>query len=1298
MKKLLALLCSVAACAYSQVVQQTPHIDLYQPSYGSPGWSTYINANFTILDNLLSGNAPLPGISLPATGVAAGTYGDPTHCGTFTVGTDGRLTAASQSTSCPGGGGGGGSAITGLTGDVAAFGPGIVAATLATVNSNVGTFGSTTQCPTFTVDAKGRITAASQATCAGGSGGLAIAGTVQSEAPSGLINSSNTVFTLSHTPNPTLSLQLSRNGVTLAPGTDYSLTGPTITLGVAPTTGDNLWAWYTYGSGGTIGLGTVTSFTASSGSWPSWLVPSVTTATSTPTLSVAASVIPVAAGGTGTATPGLVAGTNVTITGTWPNQTINSSGGGGGGTITSIIAGTGLTGGGSSGAVTLTAASGAVPNNSVLLGNGSGAFVDGSAAIKNVGGKALFRDYQTALDNGNGSTTGIASGITACGTSTPCTLVVPASYPITESLPGENVTNWFEFSPGSVCTTSSNITARDERYGWYQVFCNPKGNGNSAMRVPIVINEINNDPTAWQQQSGFANWFGMMLTQENLAGGLNINDGGIVNKSNFAALTVKQQNITSGQHIPLNVGSFTGGMGDSIVMSVTSESGGGINAATDEGTQFADIHIGTPAGSYGCTITAIVSNLITCNNTQMPDTQGEQREMIDLTTSVLSSATTGGNISFMSPSASDAETITFSGVTLPSPTVQAKLGTTVSTIVTGPTTVTPTAFTLGSMSGITTSTYVCVADNTNNSSSPDYDSVGGGYDRVKPSAVTGTTFTAVFQRPHGPKARLQVGGLCGRGLDVTADDITSANGPTVFPSVQPVGTVRTIWPVFFNSAPSGSPIFGCSITPCTTALVYNNSGNLWNPITSQFQNISGKNGYRLYPMAIVTAAIDNHGTGDTFTITPTDWPFTVGDAIEEVMGPIQHIDMGIWELHGYQASNSFTAFGNGISYDLPMQGSDSMWTLNNNWPRQAYSSYAGSGAGNFLGPLAIGITGKHKYALHADDHGDFADIQIDCPQSPEVCTGQSTFLAYGNNFGNLDRLNHNGSDGSWQFNGGTGDTGVAVIIPHSGAGGSGYSLGDTFSITQSGASGGDGVVTAISGGGSTGPVTQASIYASNHGTGYSAATGLATTTLTGVGTGLQVDITATLGSGLAIGPKWTTTSMFNPGSAPYLSQPGCTAEYGGSLTVITDSQSLAPGAIILGAGSNKTLAYCVNNQWTVAGGFKPSATTQFTGRTGTLSTSTVCPVSQCVQGNYTFYVPVIITSTGTSGTLTVSATFGDGYSLRTYAVATITDTGIVGSVPTIPVSIHTDGSVPISVSATSTGSTVYNLYPTVTSQ
>lgn len=40
-------------------------------------------------------------------------------------------------------------------------------------------------------------------------------------------------------------------------------------------------------------------------------------------------VLSVANGGTGTSSPGLVAGTNITITGSWPNQTINSSAGGG---------------------------------------------------------------------------------------------------------------------------------------------------------------------------------------------------------------------------------------------------------------------------------------------------------------------------------------------------------------------------------------------------------------------------------------------------------------------------------------------------------------------------------------------------------------------------------------------------------------------------------------------------------------------------------------------------------------------------------------------------------------------------------------------------------------------------------------------------------------------------------------------------------------------------------------------------------------------------------------------------------
>jgi hypothetical protein len=125
----------------------------------------------------------------------------------------------------------------------------------------------------------------------------------------------------------------------------------------------------------------------------------LTNATGLPLSTGVTGLLPVANGGTATATPSLVAGSNVTVSGTWPNQTIASSNSGG--TVTSV-SGTGtvqglslsgtvtssgnLTLGGTLSAVNLTSqVTGTLPvanggtgatsltANNVILGNGTSA-------------------------------------------------------------------------------------------------------------------------------------------------------------------------------------------------------------------------------------------------------------------------------------------------------------------------------------------------------------------------------------------------------------------------------------------------------------------------------------------------------------------------------------------------------------------------------------------------------------------------------------------------------------------------------------------------------------------------------------------------------------------------------------------------------------------------------------------------------------------------------------------------------------------------------------------------------------
>jgi len=70
---------------------------------------------------------------------------------------------------------------------------------------------------------------------------------IVNEVPIGLVNSSNTAYSLKYVPNPNTQ-QLYMNGVRLAPTLDYSITANNITMNFAPITGFTLLADYSIGT------------------------------------------------------------------------------------------------------------------------------------------------------------------------------------------------------------------------------------------------------------------------------------------------------------------------------------------------------------------------------------------------------------------------------------------------------------------------------------------------------------------------------------------------------------------------------------------------------------------------------------------------------------------------------------------------------------------------------------------------------------------------------------------------------------------------------------------------------------------------------------------------------------------------------------------------------------------------------------------------------------------------------------------------------------------------------------------
>ena len=167
--------------------------------------------------------------ALSTTGVSAGTYGGTSEIPVFTVDSKGRITSAANIAMASSSISVTGSDLT-MSGST---GTAITNATLATVNGNVGTFGSNNQVATFTVDAKGRTTSAGNVSITPASIGAVSTGVVGQ--PNGVATlDNNGTLTVAQIPGALVGA-LQYNGTWNATtGNTTSLSYPTIGWGIAP--------------------------------------------------------------------------------------------------------------------------------------------------------------------------------------------------------------------------------------------------------------------------------------------------------------------------------------------------------------------------------------------------------------------------------------------------------------------------------------------------------------------------------------------------------------------------------------------------------------------------------------------------------------------------------------------------------------------------------------------------------------------------------------------------------------------------------------------------------------------------------------------------------------------------------------------------------------------------------------------------------------------------------------------------------------------------------------------------------
>ena len=559
----------------------------------------------------------------------------------------------------------------------------------------------------------------------------------------------------------------------------------------------------------------------------------------------------------------------------------------------------------------------------------------------------VLRDLNSAVDHGNHISDAIDSAIRDCPAVIPCSITVPAFYGPGEILPGYQLSL---STPTSGATTAQNVSIFDRRYGESRMFVNNNGFPSGLLRSPTawVYNYYSRAPA----QTSFGS---LNIRQWSLDGGNNqqTSYSGYTDKSTWVTFSSNDVSHTPGQHLNLALGIQSTSVGDTIGFANHVGCYGGSNAQGDLGCRSADnlvvqgaVEYSGSVSGYAFTGARSVSVLVS----QGSYTQGSGRFLVKTASGTISS----GSISGLTNNFPTR--VVGSATSWPISNVIAQLGTNVS--VPGTETVTPLNFSVGSMSGLSSSSLVCIADQQS-------------FEMLNPVAVTSTGFTANFTKIHPSDAILSSGGVCGYLLDLTADDVVNSTFPIKTQTI--IGTLHFAWPMIASST-------------ATSASIWVTGGGGWQSAVTRWKPQT-LNAYVMYPFAEVLSTQQSGGLSDTLTLGPNNVAWSTGDSVSEFLYPSVHNTFGNNIIESYYPNISSTDLF-GFTYNAPMQGNEALMTLANNAP----VSFYGSGGGTFDSPTGIRLTGQTSRVVSVDQPGDAATFAIGCSS----CLSIATVLAVGN--------------------------------------------------------------------------------------------------------------------------------------------------------------------------------------------------------------------------------------------------------------------------------------------------------------